>query len=217
MGNHRFLRALWLLPALAGGVWLFACVGDTNTQASPCDAYCNDIQSVCTGVDQQYPDLATCQTFCRQMAPGTPAQGGADTVACRQLDVSSAKDAVSDAEKHANCVGAGIATNCGGSQCAAFCKLNLSMCGGVSSYVTAAGCEAACKKWGTSFDGKLLGSTGDTLQCRTYHMELSQTGTPQDKTTHCPHTDPVSARCFDADAGAGDGGGDAGASDAAAD
>ena len=105
---------------------------------------------------------------------------GNDTIACRSLNVSSAKDEVDPVAKHNDCVGAGIATNCVDPQCAAFCAADLALCGSSSPYKTTDECMTACAGWGKSFDGHLLNSTGNTLQCRTYHLELSQTGVASD-------------------------------------
>jgi hypothetical protein len=173
-----------------------SCV-DNGNASDPCPKYCGDIMATCTGVDQQYPDNATCLRICGGIN-GSDA-GGNDTIACRSLNVSSAKDEQDPAAKHLDCVGGGIAAiNCGASQCAAFCNAALALCTGSNApYPTQSDCVAACGAWGPSFDGQLLSSTGDTLQCRTYHLELSQSGNPSDIITHCSHTKAVSARCND--------------------
>ncbi|HEY2365014.1 MAG TPA: hypothetical protein VGH87_01465 [Polyangiaceae bacterium] len=200
---------------LLASVLAWSCV-DNNT-SDPCPQYCIDIAQTCTANDSQYPSTdnsATCIRICG--AINTVPEAGTNTIACRELNVSSAKDETDPNAKHQDCVGAGIsAINCGASQCEAFCAADLALCTGTNAvFKTVDECVTACAAWGTSFDGALIGSTGDTLQCRTYHLELSQTGIAADLITHCAHTGVVSARCNnDGDAGPSD----AGPSDAGAD
>lgn len=215
---------MWLKRMVLASVLAWSCVD--NSQSDPCPQYCIDIANTCTANDSQYPSTdnsATCLQICRNGINALP-EAGTNTVACRELNVSSAKDETDPNAKHQDCVGAGIsAINCGASQCEAFCAADIALCTGTNSPYNGvlADCISACAGWGTSFDGQLLGSTGDTLQCRTYHLELSQTGIASDLITHCGHTGKVSAKCNNgtpSDAGAdsaADSGGDAGASDAA--
>ena len=202
------------LGVAVAGALAYACVGSGDGVA--CPKYCSDMLKTCTNADTQFPDDPTCERFCVGMDLGEAGVASGDTVACRAISVSNAKDEPDPTTKHADCVGGGIvAAQCtGGSACAAFCNMDLELCGPTrTGYADVNDCVTACATWGQSFDGPLLGSTGNTLQCRTYHLELSQTGDPNDLETHCPHTGKTSARCFDPDAGASD----AGASDAAAD
>src|SRR4051812_274164 len=162
-----FRRLAWLCALVA----VASCVNDNP---NPCPQYCVDIQKTCTAEDTQYPDdqSATCLRICG--AINALPEAGTNTIACRALNVSSAKDESDPAAKHLDCVGAGVAAiNCGASQCAAFCAADLALCTGSNAvYGSVDECIQACGAWGTSFDGHLLDSTGDTLQCRTYHLEL---------------------------------------------
>ncbi len=201
-------------------VLAWSCVD--NGGSDPCPQYCVDIAATCSNDDSQYPttdNSATCVRICG--AINTLPEAGTNTIACRELNVSSAKDETTADLKHQDCVGAGIAAiNCGASQCEAFCAADLALCTGTNAvFKTVDECVSACAAWGASFDGGLLGSTGDTLQCRTYHLELSQTGLASDLVTHCAHTGVVSARCNNdgADAGPSDAGTDAPSSDASID
>lgn len=197
-----WLGGLGLCAAAAYGV---ACVSNTNDPVNPCPKYCDDIQATCTGTDQQFPDNATCSRFCTAMSPGEAGVASGDTVACRGVAVSNAKDEPNAATKHTDCVGGGVAAGqcVNNDPCTAFCALDLVLCGTQrTGYTDQNDCVTTCETWGQSFDGQLIGSTGNTLQCRTYHLELSQTGDPNNLETHCPHTGKVSARCFDSDAGA---------------
>lgn len=189
-------RALVLL-ILPLGAAAFACVGDPVPVPAEvsCSTYCSDLATTCTGDNTQFVDALTCNKFCGQMSLGSLGNDGEDSVACRLTNVSSAKEPGSE---HDGCVFAGIATNCGAGngdkQCEAFCKLDLAVCGDLA-YASQAECTTACAAWPKTFTGKIFGSTGDTLQCRVYHLQLSQTGSATDRTTHCPHTKPVSGKC----------------------
>lgn len=199
-----------------------------DNNADPCPSYCLDIQATCTGDNAQYPtddNNATCLRICGQI---NALDAGTNTVACRALNVSSAKDETDPKAKHDDCVGAGVsAINCGASQCAAYCEVLMAGCGSQSPppYASTQACLDTCKNWDPTFTGQLIGSVGDNLECRTYHFELSQTGKASDLVTHCAHTAAVSARCNDggappADSGtdsAADSGTDSGTSDAAGD
>ncbi len=219
---RRFAWVL-VLPAAAFAVFT-ACVG--NDAAPPADvsclSYCADIQNQCTGSDVQFPDNATCQRFCATFAlKGV----GANSVECRLSQLSSQKEATTAAEKHLFCANAGVASASCPSRCEGFCTANLALCGAGTTpnerYADIDSCKAACAtlKDATQggFAGALIGSTGDTVECRTYHLELSQTGKDIDKTTHCPHTTvPNKSRCTDAPPADG-GVTDSGAADAGVD
>ncbi|CAN5671145.1 hypothetical protein BH09MYX1_BH09MYX1_60960 [soil metagenome] len=198
-------------------IGMTACPGDAATPVTEvsCPAYCENIMATCTGIDAQFPDIATCNRFCVVYPLGELAKPDEDSIACRLTEVSNAKENTDAAKKHTDCVNAGISSSCGNDgQCVSYCKANIALCTGTNAaYPSAPDCETACKAWGQSFDGQLLNSVGDSLQCRTYHLELSQTGNTADLVTHCPHTRPISGKCF---AAATDGGTDGSASTDAA-
>jgi len=198
---------------------LASCV--SNDQSNPtCPNYCVDIMKTCAGDNQQYVDEPTCERMCAAMDAGTQGVPGTDTVACRQLNLSNAKDVPDgSAAQYTACVSGGPAASCCSDPdpsvcaCEAFCNLDLALCTGSNAqYASFTECTAACATWGKDFTGPLLGATGNTLQCRTYHLERAQTGQIADLVTHCKHTAKVSGVCMDPpDAGAGDGSTDAGA------
>ncbi|HEX7604171.1 MAG TPA: hypothetical protein VF316_21280 [Polyangiaceae bacterium] len=207
-------RALaWLTLPLGAALAALACVGDATPAPAEisCSRYCSDIATVCTGDNVQFTDTPTCNRFCGQMTLGT-LNSGDDSVACRLTNVSNAKEPGSE---HDSCIFAGVATNCGtgngDKQCDAFCKLDRALCGDLA-YKSQAECATACAAWSKVFTGPTIGSTGNTLQCRVYHLQLSQTGNEADRVTHCPHTLPTSAKCNDAKPA--DGGTDAAPADA---
>jgi hypothetical protein len=217
----------WLAGlALAAGalVYVVSCV-NTTTVDTTCPNYCTSIAQTCTGQNAQYPNdnNVTCLTMCAAMEAGTPGVGGADTVACRALSVANAEDETSDAAVFNDCVNGGVsAANCPADQCTAFCTLDLALCGAaLTGYEGGVpDCVQACQTWGSAFAPPLIlpnppYESGNTLECRTYHLELSQSGLSGALQTHCAHTGVVSARCFDMDGGT-DAGSDA-ANDAESD
>ncbi len=193
-----------------------SCVSDTAT--NPCPKYCQDLMATCTADNSQYPDEQTCERICAGIDAGTSGSAAGDTIACRAIQQSNAKDELDPAASRTDCINAGVSSSaCAGTACQAFCNADLALCGSQrTGYATAADCVTTCATWGQNFVGALIGSTGNTLECRTYHLELSQTGNSSDLETHCPHTGAVSVRCFDADGGT-DAGSDASPSDAASD
>jgi hypothetical protein len=209
----------WAIAAVASLGSLAYGVSCVDNNADPCPSYCLDIAATCTGDNAQYPtdnNNKTCLQICHEI---NALDSGTNTVACRALNVSSAKDETDPKAKHDDCVGAGVsAINCGASQCAAYCEVLMAGCGSQSPppYTSLQACEDTCKTWDPTFVGQLIGSTGDNLECRTYHFELSQTGNPADLVTHCAHTAALSARCNDGGAPPADSGTDS-SSDAATD
>jgi hypothetical protein len=219
---------------LAAGtlVYVVSCV-NSQTVDTTCPNYCMSIAQTCTGQNAQYPsdNNVTCMNVCAAMQAGTPGVGGANTVACRALSVANAQDDTSAAAIFNDCVNGGVsAANCPTDQCTAFCTLDLALCispdgGSLAGYTSVSDCVSACQTWDqTPFAPPLVLANppfeaANTLECRTYHLELSQSGLSGALETHCAHTALVSARCFDTDGGV-DGGSDAandGPSDAQSD
>jgi hypothetical protein len=205
-------KIAWAIVAIASLGSLGYGVSCVSNSGNPCPQYCLDIQATCSGDNAQYPtndSNATCLRICGEIFA---LDSGTNTIACRSLNISSAKDETDPKQKHDDCVGAGVsAINCGANQCAAYCETLQAGCGTLSPYGSVQDCETTCAAWDPTFTGQLIGSTGDNLECRTYHFELSQTGQQSDLVTHCAHTAKVSARCNDGGAPPADGGTDAAA------
>ena len=213
-------KIAWAIAAVVGVGSLAYGVSCVDNNNDPCPNYCLDIAATCTGDNAQYPsddNNATCLRICQEIRA---VDSGTNTVACRALNLSSAKDETDQKQKHDDCVGAGVsAINCGASQCSAYCEVLMAGCGSQTPppYASVQACIDTCKNWDPTFTGQLIGSTGDNLECRTYHFELSQTGQASDLVTHCAHTSAVSARCNDGGAPPADSGSDAAPSDAGSD
>ncbi|HSQ67766.1 MAG TPA: hypothetical protein VLM85_31360 [Polyangiaceae bacterium] len=219
-GLLRWVGVLAIVPLGGLALHLASCVSN-DTGNPTCANYCTDMMKTCAGDTQQYIDEPTCEHMCAVMDAGTPGVGNADTVACRELNLSNAKDvADGSAAQYTACVSGGVAAACCSSgqqcQCETFCNLDLALCTGSNAvYQSLSQCMTACATWRQDFSGPLTSATGNTLQCRTYHLERSQSGQFADLVTHCKHTGDPSGVCMDApnDAGAGD----AGSSDATTD
>lgn len=198
-------RLAWVGVVAAVGAFAayeVACVSD-NTQTDPCPKYCQDIAATCSGTNAQYADDPTCLRVCAAIEAGTSGSAAGDTIACRAIQQSNAKDELDSDASRNDCINAGVSSAaCAGTACQAFCNVDLALCGPQrTGYATVADCVTTCATWGQNFVGAIIGSTGNTLECRTYHLQLSQTGNATDLETHCPHTGAVSVRCFDSDAG----------------
>ena len=183
-------------PALAGGS---GGSGGGNgagggSPATPCDGYCDQIGAACTGPNQEYTDRATCMVLCQVYDPGTAGDTTSDSLACRAHYAALAASDPNLHCKHAGPLGTGT---CGKSQCAAYCALNTSICKATPAYPTEAECIMACKGFVYVKDsGDIELTTGDTLNCRMYHLEAaSNPANPTASVTHCPHTQPVTSHC----------------------
>ena len=175
--------------------------GGTDTGAGEgglavsCANYCNIIGTNCTGTNKEYIDNATCLAMCANMEPGTAGATSGDTLACRQYHAGAAAGNAALHCRHAGYTGADV---CGTSHCTAFCKQDIAECGTQTTppYASQSACETACANY--TYDSAAGGDTaltsGNTMQCRIYHLEAAFAGGAA-TTTHCPHTGATSATC----------------------
>jgi len=78
---------------------------------------------------------------------------------------------------------AGGEPDAGSSPCALYCSDELEYCTGANAqFHDRATCLTACAKYPTT--GKDGDTSGDTLQCRVYHLNAASS----DPALHCPHT-----------------------------
>jgi hypothetical protein len=185
---------------------------DAGTDASDgaipqtCDFYCNTIQQNCTGIDQEYTDTPTCLAMCQNFDPGFATDTMTDSLGCRIYHSMAAAGNPDVHCRHAGPTGAGT---CGSDPCQAFCLLDTALCGSMTPppYDNGAiGCAATCDMGAdagyayltTGDAGDISFQSGDTLNCRIYHLEAAYNpaNQPAAMTTHCPHTAQQSAVCF---------------------
>ena len=173
--------------------------GGGTSAGTPCDQYCDSIVASCTGPNQEYIDGATCRVFCQVFDPGPQGDTTSDSLACRMHYAALATKDPNLHCKHAGPLGTGT---CGKSQCAAYCSLNVGICNTLNqtpAYTSEADCIAACMVFPyKSGSGDIELTTGDTLNCRMYHLEAAANpDNPTASATHCPHTQPVTSHCSD--------------------
>jgi hypothetical protein len=181
----------------AGGGTGGAGGGDPNT----CAHYCDVINKNCTGANAEYLTKQVCLDMCNTFDPGQPGDMMNDSLACR---LYWAKQADKDPATYCQ-LGGPLAGKCT-TPCSAFCLLDYDLCnaGGLFPYKDSMECKMACAGFnylgsadaGPGTVGDILFSTGDTLNCRLYHLESAwDKSNPMATTTHCPHTALVSAAC----------------------
>jgi hypothetical protein len=174
----------------------------TTIDATPeltCDFYCATVMRNCQGANSEYVNTATCMTACPIFEPGTTYATDTmdDTLGCRIYHALAAAGDPSYHCRHAGPVGG---NHCG-DPCQAFCNLVTSYCAAPNpvAYASPGACKNACKSGSfpylTSDAGDLSLTSGDTLNCRIYHLEAAMQSASA-ASYHCPHTEAVSAVCF---------------------
>jgi hypothetical protein len=185
-------------------------IDDAGTEAGPpgnnCATYCALIAQSCTGDNAEYIDPGTCSAMCATFDPGQPGATSGDSLACRITYAQlSASDPVT------NCQKAGpLAEGSCSDPCSSFCVLDDALCTSIGLFPYDGGvpsCKAACAQYpyllsvdagdaGDAGVGDIVFLSGNTLNCRIYHLESAYNpDSPDASTYHCPHTGVVSATC----------------------
>lgn len=159
--------------------------GDGGVIAPPelsCTKYCALMQSHCTGEHAQYASEEECQAFCEHLPPGDPNEKDNAGMYCRLAYAGS--PSLTAPEKYCAAAGPFGGGICG-DRCTAFCQAALSACapdGGASPYASLPKCKTECiaytfKEAGADGGGEGLDgpATGDTLNCRLYHLRMAVT------------------------------------------
>lgn len=157
---------------------------DVPAAAPTCENYCKVVAKNCTGANSQYADEAACVSYCKQMAKlplGAESDKAGNTVGCRTYHAGAA---ASDPATH--CVHAGkTGGNVCGSWCDNYCQLAEANCtAGNVLYSKAGDCASTCAAANNT--GKAGDTSGDTIQCRIYHLSVAGIDAVS-ATTHCPH------------------------------
>lgn len=161
--------------------------------APTCAAYCAKIETNCTagsdgGGNTQYMDAATCNTYCTTAAAWPAGKTGdlsGNTIGCRLYHAGAAA-----ADPVLHCPHAGpTGGNVCGSWCDNYCQLMAKNCTGSNAVYDAATCMSNCTMIPTT--GHVNDTSGNSIQCRIYHLGVAAT----DPATHCVHsritTDPL--------------------------
>jgi hypothetical protein len=150
-----------------------------------CASYCTAILDACGGALAQYESMADCLGMCEHLPVGALGQTVGNTLGCRVYHTEFARQ---DPDTHCEHAGPGGGTICGASSCEGFCSVAPIIC---PTQWQANTCATRCGML-TSTPPYSINSTGDTLECRLYHLTAATT----DAATHCPHTDRMnSATC----------------------
>jgi hypothetical protein len=197
-----------------GGVDDAALAFDGNPYQLSCVTYCAVIQQTCTQVgttsNQEYLSPEVCNDIC-PLFESTATPNGAvdpnspfpttDTLNCRIWHVNAARGGPSEAHVHCPHAGPLGGTICGSDPCIDFCTMDLAFCtGDAAAYTSMNDCLNACRP-DAGPDGGYpgfpynvnhmdpevvdLAATGNTLNCRMYHLE-NYLNTDND--VHCSHT-----------------------------
>ncbi len=165
--------------------------GDGPADSAPqpltldCTSYCGAILTRCTDVRAQYGTMAECVASCGLLPVGTLGEMAGNTLGCRVYHTEAAGE---DAEAHCEHAGPGGGSMCGATLCEGFCSIAPTTC---PTQWQANNCATRCGQL-TSTPPYNIASSGDTAECRLYHL----TAATADPTTHCPHTDRMtSATC----------------------
>jgi hypothetical protein len=171
--------------------------GDTSgPSGDPCDAYCDQMQSNCTGVAEQYHDRAQCMTICHFLPPGdSSGEGdGADdnSVLCRMKYVDKMKYGlgveVTNYCRQAGPSGDGMC----GTPCQAFCGVMMQVCTAAKSpdnhFNSEEDCLAECDALPPATmhysDTDPAVSDGNHALCRIFHVNSAAMA---DELEHCEH------------------------------
>ena len=152
-----------------------------------CERYCDTVGANCTDTNLQYTSRAVCLKACSRLQPGNPDDNAGNTVNCR---LHYAESATAAGEPAGNCSVAGPggaqlgnADVCG-SFCDGLCVLALDTCKGANfRFTSLADCSDACKVLPDLGDYNVSFDSGNSVQCRLYHVSAAQI----DPVIHCPH------------------------------
>jgi hypothetical protein len=169
--------------------------GDDNSvpSADPCDDYCDEMQSECTGEAEQYHDRAQCMTICHFFPLGDEDEDDDDnSVACRLKYVKKTQYGLG-AEVTNYCRQAGPSGDgtCGTS-CEAFCSVMMEVCtttsAGANHFESTAACLEACNALPAPTvhysDMDPAVSDGNHALCRLFHVNSAAMA---DAEEHCEH------------------------------
>jgi hypothetical protein len=197
--------------------------GAPPTSLAACTNYCTKIMANCTGVNQQYSDMANCMKVCTFMPGGVPADDGVNTAYCRANAATAA--AMDTAAVKSKCFAAGpLSYGACGSDCDLFCATALSYCGAAAGYKSMDDCNTICSGLNRVVDFTMPGhysatytpgatpETKDTLECRAFYLFIDALQSTASQATNCPNAANMSAMCgpgyippvIDTDAGVSD-------------
>jgi len=174
--------------------------GQSLCGASQCESYCMSIMMQCnTTATMQYSSMAQCMAMCPGIPAGTfqPTDVSGDTLACRFYhggNAALAQASMDTTGQLAHCTHAGAFGNgvCGSIQ-DGLCQIQTTVCTGSNQqYSSYSDCMTQTGSIATT--GNLGDTSGNTIQCRAYHLSAAATSTAN-AAVHCPHIAVASAVC----------------------
>jgi hypothetical protein len=136
--------------------------------------------------------------MCAGLDPGVAGETSGDTLACR---ASQAAQAAADPATYCRQAGPLGSGSCA-KPCGPFCQRASSTCEPLGLFPYMGGvaeCVTTCQGWPYLMgpnEGDLVFLSGDTLNCRVYHLEVAtDPQSPSAAQAHCPHLGAVSATC----------------------
>lgn len=158
---------------------------DAGTSGVPsCPDYCEVITANCTDTDAQFPSNEVCLSYCSEntLTPiGTFMDLTGNTLGCR---INHAELASSDPGTHCPQAGPSGGGNCG-TWCETYCRWGDAFCTGESAIPFTISCSIDCR--GFNEEGQWGDATGDTVQCRLYHLDIIE----QDSELRCSIASPA--------------------------
>ncbi len=156
--------------------------------APTCAAYCDAVTAACTLTNAQYKDKAECLVYCEskgKIPVGAASDIAGDTIGCRMYHASVAAKSVENALAHCPHTGKSGGNTCG-TWCENYCQLAKSNCTGDANqlYADDKACMDKCATGAVT--GVADAVSGNTVQCRIYHLGVAGTDATAAK-DHCPH------------------------------
>jgi len=150
-----------------------------------CSAYCTAMMQVCgtSGPNQQYLDLATCNAMCAKLTVGDAGVMTGNTLSCRVYHLSVAAQSAQNATTHCPHAGPYGFGQCG-SECENFCALYSAQCG---ANTWGGNCANQCPNINNLSSTSFIAATGNTLDCREYHLENAYQANNTNGAGHCAH------------------------------
>jgi len=150
---------------------------------SRCENYCSISATSCTGKNKLYADPATCLGFCGSLPDGNVNATGGNSIDCRIYHsyAGVALNAVDTHCPHASHTGESVC----GDLCEVYCYLAITHCTGANQlFANTAACMTACSANILTKTGPFNSTSGDSIQCRIYHLGAAKA---INAATHCPH------------------------------
>lgn len=163
-------------------------VGGGTPAELDCETYCATVMQNCTGDHAVYASNDICLGVCGKLPVGASTDTTGNTLGCRTYHAGAAE---MDPATHCPHAGPGGAGFCG-ENCESYCTLVLATC--ADEFASEDECLDACAKYPTQEPFDVYDTTGDTIQCRLYHVSVATTDA-----SHCAHVGvaPAAGTCTD--------------------